>query len=78
MSHFHFGKKGEEPTFVEHDRLVVFQIDTRATDKTKWEVGTDHSPEFFGNATSWVYLGGSIERGAIVRVIEFAPQVSKK
>ena len=72
MSHFHF-VKGSDPVFVEHDRLVVFQIDTEATDKSKWEVGTDHNPAFFGNATSWVHIG-SIGREAIVRVIEFAPQ----
>ena len=23
MSHFHFSKKGEQPEFVEHDRLLV-------------------------------------------------------
>ena len=73
MSHFHMGKKGEEPVFVKHDRLVVFQIDTKVTDKSKWEVGTDHSPAFFGNATSWVHRG-SIAREALVRVIEFAPK----
>jgi hypothetical protein len=76
MSHFHFGKKGEQPVFVEHDRLLVYEIDTKITGKSKWEVGTDHNPEFFGDATSWVHLG-SIERGAIVRCIEFAPEGSK-
>jgi hypothetical protein len=73
LSHFHFGKKGDEPEFVTHDRIVVFQVDTKATDKKKWEVGTDHNPAFFGNATSWVHAG-SIPREALVRVIEFAPQ----
>jgi hypothetical protein len=73
MSHFHFGKKGEDPVFVKHDKLVVFQIDTEATDKSKWTEGTDHSPAFFGNATSRVYVG-SIPREALVRVIEFAPR----
>jgi hypothetical protein len=73
MSHFHFGKKGEDPVFVKHDKLVVFQIDTEATDMSKWTEGTDHSPTFFGSATSRVYLG-SIPREALVRVIEFAPR----
>jgi hypothetical protein len=73
MSHFHLGKKGEEPVFVKHDKLVVFQIDTKATDKSKWAEGTDHSPAFFGNATSHVYHG-AIQREALVRVIEFAPR----
>lgn len=73
MSHFHFGKKGEDPVFVHHDKLVVFQIDTEATDKSKWTEGTDHSPAFFGNATSRVYRG-AIQREALVRVIEFAPR----
>ena len=73
MSHFHFVKEGDDPVYVEHDRLLVYQIDTKITGKTKWEVGTDHNPKFFGNATSWVHLG-SIEREAIVRVVEFAPQ----
>jgi hypothetical protein len=59
--------------YVEHDRLLVYQIDTKVTGKTKWEVGTDHNAKFFGNATSWVHLG-SIEREAIVRVVEYAPQ----
>lgn len=73
MSHFHFVKEGDDPVYVEHDRLLVYQIDTKITGKTKWEVGTDHNPKFFGNATSWVHLG-SIEREAIVRVVEYAPQ----
>jgi hypothetical protein len=73
MSHFHFGKKGEDPVFVKHDKLVVFQIDTNATDKSKWTEGTDHNPAFFGNATSHVYRG-AIQREALVRVIEFAPR----
>jgi len=73
MSHFHFVKEGDDPVYVEHDRLLVYQIDTKVTGKTKWEVGTDHNAKFFGNATSWVHLG-SIEREAIVRVVEYAPQ----
>jgi hypothetical protein len=73
MSHFHFVKEGDDPVYVEHDSLLVYQIDTNKTIKTKWEVGTDHSTAFFGNATSWVYLG-SIEPEAIVGVTEFAPQ----
>jgi len=73
MSHFHFVKEGDDPVYVEHDSLLVYQIDTKVTGKTKWEVGTDHNAKFFGNATSWVHLG-SIEREAIVRVVEYAPQ----
>jgi hypothetical protein len=73
LSHFHFDKKGDAPEFVVHDRIIVFKIDTKATDKSKWEVGTDHNPEFFGDATSWVYRG-SIPREAIIHVTEFAPR----
>ena len=73
LSHFHFTKKGEAPEFVVHDRIIVFKIDTKTTDKSKWEVGTDHNPEFFGDATSWVYRG-SIPREAIIHVTEFAPR----
>jgi len=77
LGHFHFVKKGDDPVYVEHDRLLVYQIDTKETIKSKWEVGTDHNAAFFGNATSWVHLG-SIGREAITRCIEFAPQDSKK
>jgi hypothetical protein len=73
LSHFHFGKKGDAPEFVVHDKIIVFQIDTETTDKSKWEVGTDHNPAFFGNATSWVHWG-SIPRESLTRVIEFAPR----
>jgi hypothetical protein len=73
LGHFHFVKEDEDPVYVEHESLLVYQIDTKETIKSKWEVGTDHSTAFFGNATSWVYLG-SIGREAIVRVTEFAPQ----
>jgi hypothetical protein len=73
LSHFHFGKKGDAPEFVVHDRIIVFKIDTKTTDKKKWEVGTDHNPEFFGDATSWVYRG-SIPREAIIHVTEYAPR----
>ena len=77
LAHFHFTKKGDDPVYVEHDRLLVYQIDTKETIKSKWEMGTDHNAAFFGNATSWVHLG-SIGREAITRCIEFAPQDSKK
>ena len=77
LGHFHFTKKGDAPVYVEHDRLLVYQIDTKETIKSKWEVGTDHNAAFFGNATSWVHLG-SIGREAIARCIEFSPQDSKK
>ncbi len=73
LSHFHFKGKGEQPEFVKHDRIIVFKIDTTVTGKKKWEVGTDHSPAFFGDATSWVHRG-SIGREAIVGVSEFAPR----
>jgi hypothetical protein len=76
LGHFHFVKGSDDPMYVEHDSLLVYEIDTKKTIKSKWEVGTDHNPQFFGNATSWVHLG-SIEREAIVRVTEFAPQGSK-
>lgn len=72
MAHFHFSSD-KQPEFVQHDKIIVFKIDTKATDKNKWEVGTDHNPEFFGNATSWVYRG-SIAREALVQVSEFAPR----
>jgi hypothetical protein len=73
LGHFHFIKEGEDPVYVEHDSLLVYQIDTNKTTKTRWEAGTDHSTAFFGNATSWVHFG-SIEREAIVGVTEFAPR----
>jgi len=77
LGHFHFVKESNDPVYVEHDSLLVYQIDTKETIKSKWEVGTDHNAAFFGNATSWVHLG-SIGREAIARCIEFAPQDSKK
>lgn len=77
LGHFHFTKKGDDPVYVEHESLLVYQIDTKETIESKWEVGTDHNAAFFGNATSWVHLG-SIGREAIARCIEFSPQDSKK
>ena len=77
LGHFHFVKESNDPVYVEHDSLLVYQIDTKETIESKWEVGTDHNAKFFGDATSWVYLG-SIGREAIARCIEFSPQDSKK
>ena len=58
-----------------HDRIYVFEISTNRTDKSCWEVGTDHSSAFFGGAESWVYVGKNIERRAISDITYFSRQM---
>lgn len=60
------------PHVVDHDYIVVFTIDTSHMPK-KWYPGTDHNPEFFGNATSWVYTGGPIPPKALINVSHYTP-----
>lgn len=63
LDHPHIDESGA--SLVPHDEIHVWEIDTSKTDAALWEAGTDHSAKFFGDATSWVYSGGSIERGCL-------------
>jgi hypothetical protein len=60
------------PIIVQHVSVDVWTIDTTKTGA--WEVGTDHSPAFFGeDTTSWCHRG-DIPADALIACEEFAPQ----
>lgn len=71
--------------FVRHDAIHVWEINTAKTKKDLWEVGNDHSPQYFGNASSWVYMSKELPRKALAECwvytredIESALAISKK
>lgn len=53
------------PALVRHDVIHVWEISTSKTNRALWSIGSDHSPAFFGNATSWAYQSKSIPRKAL-------------
>lgn len=67
LDHAHMDAPNGTPimSIERHDAIHVWEIDISKTDTARWEEGTDHSTAFFGNATSWVYLGKSIPADAV-------------
>lgn len=49
------GKEWNIPDLQQHPSIHVWVIDTSKTDASLWREGMDHSPAFFGAATSYVY-----------------------
>lgn len=53
----HMHHDGKKFTVLAHDRIDIWTIDTTQLDSSKLQPSVDHSSAFFGDATSWEYLG---------------------